>query len=111
MGRWAHAPLKEGSIPRSNHKVIKGVDIPMTLLYKMVIIKSAKLLMLGMLMFPVAFASLSVGILFASYNIAVSANPDESDSIYSQTLIFFALIETFVFIALGIAVAAVILFG
>ena len=67
--------------------------------------------MLGMLMFPVAFASLSVGILFASYNIAVSANPDESDSIYSQTLIFFALIETFVFIALGIAVAAVILFG
>jgi F0F1-type ATP synthase membrane subunit c/vacuolar-type H+-ATPase subunit K len=73
----------------------------------MVIIRSAKLLVFGMLMIPVAFASLSVGVLFASYNLAVSNNPDETDNIYSQTLIFFALIETFVFVALGIAVAAI----
>ncbi len=62
-------------------------------------------------MLPIAFASLSVGILFASYNMAVSNNPDESDNIYSQTLIFFALIETFVFVALGIAIAAVSIIG
>lgn len=75
------------------------------------IISSAKLMVFGMLMFPIAFASLSVGILFASYNLAVSNNPDEADSIYSQTLIFFALIETFVFIAMGVAVAAVSIIG
>jgi F0F1-type ATP synthase membrane subunit c/vacuolar-type H+-ATPase subunit K len=56
-------------------------------------------------MFPIAFASLSAGILFAAYNLAASNNPDEADSIFSQTLIFFALIETFVFIAIGCAVA------
>ena len=73
----------------------------------MVIINSTKLLVFGMLMFPISFASLSAGILFAAYNVAVSNNPDEADNIYSQTLIFFALIETFVFVAIGVAVAAV----
>jgi len=75
----------------------------------MVIIKSAKLAVFGMLMIPVAFASLSVGILFASYNLAVSNNPDEADNIYSQTLIFFALIETFVFVTIGTVVLALVL--
>lgn len=70
----------------------------------MIILKSTKLIVFGMLMVPIAFASLSVGILFASYNLAVSNNPDEADNLYSQTLIFFALIETFVFIAIGVAV-------
>ena len=70
----------------------------------MVIIKSAKLAIFAALMIPIAFASLGAGVLFASYNMAVSNNPDESDNLFSQTLIFFALIETFVFIAIGVAV-------
>lgn len=73
----------------------------------MVIVRSAKLMLFAFIMFPIAFASLSAGILFSSYNLAVSNNPDEADSIYSQTLIFFALIETFVFIAIGVASVAV----
>jgi len=69
----------------------------------MIILKSVKLVVLGFVMVPIAFASLSAGVLFASYNLGVSNNPDEADALFSQTLIFFALIETFVFIALGIA--------
>lgn len=75
----------------------------------MVMIKGVKIMVFAALMMPIAFASLSAGILFASYNIAASNNPDESDNLYSQTLIFFALIETFVFIAIGIAVATNVL--
>lgn len=71
----------------------------------MVLVKSVKILVFAALMMPIAFASLSAGILFASYNLAASNNPDEADALFSQTLIFFALIETFVFIAVGVAVA------
>jgi len=77
----------------------------------MIILKSTKLVVLGMLMLPISFSSLSAGILFASYNLSVSNNPDEADSLFSQTLIFFALIETFVFIAIGVAIAIVTLMG
>lgn len=77
----------------------------------MILIKCAKILVFAALMLPIAFASLSAGILFASYNLAASNNPDEADAIFSQTLIFFALIETFVFIAIGVAVATNLLVG
>ena len=59
-------------------------------------------------MFPIAFASLSVGILFSSYNIAVSRNPDEQDNLFSTTMMAFGLIETFQFI--GMALSAVVYF-
>lgn len=60
-------------------------------------------------MLPIAFSALSVGILFASYNIAVSRNPEEKDGLFSTTMMAFALVETFVF--MGILVAFLVYFG
>jgi len=60
-------------------------------------------------MFPVAFSALSVGILFAAFNIAVSRNPEERDGLFSTTMMAFALIESFVFI--GILIAFLVFYG
>lgn len=75
----------------------------------MLIIKGVKILTLAFAMFPIAFAALSVGILFSSFNIAVSRNPDEQDNLFSTTLMAFALIETFVFMGLILGVLVVVL--
>ena len=69
----------------------------------MLIIKGVKILTFAFIMFPISFASLSVGILFSSYNIAVSRNPEESDNLFTITMIAFALIETFVFMSMAVA--------
>ena len=71
----------------------------------MFILKLGKLLTFSFLMFPVAFAALGVGILFASFNLAVARNPEEKDNLFSNTMLAFALIESFVFIGLAIAAA------
>ena len=75
----------------------------------MLIIKGVKILTFAFAMFPIAFAALSVGILFSSYNISVSRNPEEKDYLYTMTLLAFGLIETFVFIAIGLGFAAFLL--
>lgn len=72
----------------------------------MLIIKAFKVLLFGFAMFPIAFSSLGAGILFAAFNLAVSRNPEEKDGLFSNTMMAFALIETFVF--MGLAVAAVV---
>jgi F0F1-type ATP synthase membrane subunit c/vacuolar-type H+-ATPase subunit K len=72
----------------------------------MFILKLGKLLTFSFLMFPVAFSALGVGILFASFNIAVARNPEERDSLFSTTMLAFALIESFVFT--GLVIAAVV---
>jgi len=69
----------------------------------MLIIKGVKILTFAFTMFPIAFAALSVGILFSSYNIAVSRNPEEKDYLYTTTLLAFGLIETFVFLGIGLS--------
>ena len=48
----------------------------------------------------ISLAALSSGILFGSYLMSSSRNPEESTKLYGSTLTFFALIETFVFIGL-----------
>lgn len=50
-------------------------------------------------MLPIAFAALSTGILFAGFNIAVSRNPDEAETLFNNTLMGFAFIETFIFLS------------
>lgn len=70
----------------------------------MFIVQAAKIITFSFAMYPVAFAALSVGILFASYNIALSRNPEESDSLFSTTMMAFALVETFVFMGLIVSV-------
>lgn len=69
----------------------------------MVVIGAVKVLVFGFAMFPVAFAALGVGILFASFNVAVSRNPEEREGLFSTTMMAFALIESFVFIGLLVA--------
>lgn len=69
----------------------------------MLIIKSIKILTFAFAMFPIAFSALSVGILFASFNLAVSRNPDEYDTLFSTTMMAFGLIETFVFMGVGLS--------
>lgn len=59
-------------------------------------------------MFPIAFAALGTGILFACYNLAVSRNPEESENMFNNTLMGFAFIETFVF--MGLIVGFVVYF-
>lgn len=71
----------------------------------MMITQGVKLMAFSFLMFPIAFSSLGVGVVFASYNIALSRNPLEKDDLFSTTMMAFALIESFVFLSALIAFA------
>lgn len=75
----------------------------------MLIISAFKVLLFGFVMFPIAFSALGVGILFAAFNLAVSRNPEERDGLFSNTMMAFALIESFVFIGLLVGIAAAVL--
>jgi F0F1-type ATP synthase membrane subunit c/vacuolar-type H+-ATPase subunit K len=65
----------------------------------LLLIKAVKTLVLGGCMLPIAFGALSTGILFAGFNIAVSRNPDEAETLFNNTLMGFAFIETFIFLS------------
>jgi F0F1-type ATP synthase membrane subunit c/vacuolar-type H+-ATPase subunit K len=67
----------------------------------MLLVLAVKTLVLGGCMLPIAAAALGVGILFAGYNLAVSRNPEEAETLFNGTLMGFALIETFIFMSLG----------
>ena len=68
----------------------------------MVLINSFKVLLFAAAMIPIGCAALATGALFGAYCLATSRNPEKADLLFSQALIFFALIETFVFMALGV---------
>ena len=72
----------------------------------MVLINSFKVLVFAALMIPIGCAALGTGLLFGSYCIAAAHNPENAENLFSQALIFFALIETFVFMAIGVALFA-----
>ena len=42
---------------------------------------------------------LGTGILFSCYNLAVSRNPEEVETLFNATLMGFALMETFIFLS------------
>lgn len=67
----------------------------------MLLVLAVKTLVLGGCMLPIAFGALGVGILFAGYNLAVSRNPEEAETLFNGTLMGFALIETFIFMSFG----------
>lgn len=54
--------------------------------------------MMGLNVSPVAYSTLSIGILFGLSNIALSRNPEVEGQLFTNALIAFALIESFVFI-------------
>jgi F0F1-type ATP synthase membrane subunit c/vacuolar-type H+-ATPase subunit K len=69
------------------------------------IVQGVKMLTFSFAMYPIAFAALGIGVLFASYNIAVSRNPEEGESMFSTTMMAFALIETCIFMGLVVSFA------
>lgn len=79
-------------------------------LNNMLIITSVKLLVLGFTCITLAGGAIGTAVLFGSYCLAVSKNPDEAESLFNSTLMGFALVETFIFMSFlvaGIAYALV----
>ena len=61
--------------------------------------------MFGFNSWPLAFAALSLGVMFGLTNLGIARNPDMEQTLFTNVLIGFALIETFVFMNIGISVA------
>lgn len=59
---------------------------------------------------PLAFSSLSLGVLFGLSNIAVARNPEVEKILFTNALIAFALMETFVFMNMGLSLAMLLVF-
>lgn len=74
----------------------------------MLAITASKFIALGFISITLSGAAIGTGILFAGYSIAAAKNPEEAENLFNTSLMAFALIETFVFLA--ILVAAVIYF-
>ena len=55
---------------------------------------------------PVAMGAVSTGILFGALTLSTARNPEEYEKLFSNTLVGFALIETFVFIGITLAIVA-----
>ena len=58
--------------------------------------------MFGMASMPIAFGALATGIVFGLMNLGMARNPEMQNAIFTNSLIAFALVETFVFISVGI---------
>ena len=69
----------------------------------MMFVKSAKLLGLALVFFPIKGCAIGTGILFASLCKAVAYNPEADRDIFIYAILGFALIETFAFILIGVA--------
>jgi F0F1-type ATP synthase membrane subunit c/vacuolar-type H+-ATPase subunit K len=66
--------------------------------------------MFGLSTTPVAFGALGTGLIFSASNIGIARNPEMEAGLFTNSLIGFALIETFVLIGLGVASAASVIF-
>lgn len=66
----------------------------------MLAITASKFLALGMISITLAGAAIGTGVLFAGYLVGASKNPEEAESLFNTSLMAFALIETFVFLAI-----------
>lgn len=66
--------------------------------------------MVGLGTSPLAMASLSLGFLFGLTNIAIARNPEMEQGLFTNALIAFALIETFIFLTLLLIGAVFVLF-
>ena len=76
----------------------------------MIIVKFAKIIIIGFTTIPMAFGALSCGLLFGFLIIASARNPDEGEKLYGVALTAFALIESFSFLAIVVTVVASLLF-
>lgn len=71
-------------------------------------ITASKFIALGLISVTLAGAAIGTGVLFAGYNVGAARNPEEAENLFNTSLMAFALIETFVFLA--ILIGAVIFF-
>lgn len=69
----------------------------------MLILNAAKMFVFAGVMITLGGAALGTAVLFASYNLSVAKNPEESENLFNTTLMAFALVETFVFLSFLIA--------
>ena len=65
----------------------------------MLILSAAKMFVVAGVMITLGGAAIGTAILFASYNLGFAKNPEEGESMFNTTLMAFALVETFVFLA------------
>lgn len=70
----------------------------------MFIVLAAKILVFAASMTVMACAALATGHVFGSFLIALARNPLEKDVLFSNAMIGFVLIESFVFTALLVCV-------
>lgn len=75
----------------------------------MLIISAVKFLVIGFSMITLGGAAIATGVLFAGYNLSVAKNPEEAENLFNTTLMAFALIETFVFLAFALDAAVYVL--
>ena len=66
--------------------------------------------MMGINSTPLAFSSLSLGVLFGLSNIAIARNPEMEKVLFTNSLIAFALMETFIFMNIGISFVVLVAF-
>lgn len=71
----------------------------------MFIVLAAKILVFAGAMVVIGCAALATGNVFGNFLLAVSRNPLEKDVLFSNAMIGFVLIESFVFTALLVCVA------
>lgn len=70
----------------------------------MFIVMAAKIMTFAFAMFPIAFAALATGIIFGCFLIGLARNPLEKDNLFSNSMVAFVIVESFVFTALLVCV-------
>lgn len=70
----------------------------------MFLVIAAKVFVFSFLMLPISFAALATGIVFGSFLLGASRNPIEKDMLFSNSMVAFVIIESFVFTALLISI-------
>lgn len=68
----------------------------------MVFVKAVKCLSMGFAVTPLGGCAIGVGAIFGSFIKALSFSPDLEDALFTQALLGFALIETFMVITVGV---------
>lgn len=74
------------------------------MLGRMFIVTAAKIFMFCFAMLPIAFAALATGIIFGCFLLGVARNPDQKDNLFSNSMVAFVIVESFVFTALLVCV-------
>lgn len=69
----------------------------------MLLVTAAKMIVIAGVMITLAGAAIGTGLLFAGYILGAARNPEEAENLFNTTLMAFALVETFVFLAFLIA--------